>query len=613
MKDEKNKVMRAMKKFTKNFQENFQENFMMKVTFGSLMLSLTAALGITSNALAYDEAGFQKAVPACSKVHLVKTVEEAKDYQAKCGKDALVALDVATPGFLKGMEATQSTAKIQTLLSSVADRYSADVKKRISYWQDVQNCFGSSDAKCKETVDKIKSAYGGYIGDLRMQLALSNDGMKMTGFDSQKVAYVPNKFPEAVASDLSPAEKANFSQLRASNPNIKDMKDSDLHKLARKAYEDTLSSGIVKNGLYLVAYLPKPSSTAADGTAAWSDAEWKSTIGTLINNAKAELKTTQETVDKGTVSFPAVRTSDFVFDWNKDKRDLMYYATLTPELNKYLHDNPDQCGAAKAALSWMDDKKMEKMVGTMAAFAVTGGGLGVASNAADYGMLARGLAGVAAMSGGYVGAAMTYSSIKEAKYTAENSFRQVAKIGVEKGKEADVIDPKTVVAAQDALNHIVMNTALMQGAFLVGGTAVGYTGKAAANKVAEFVTSKTPEAKAFVARLLMRSANPTEAMAQIEKSAPAALKASTHDVLMADPQLQLGAAISQDINKIAGVVKPSELEEVQTLAVEAEPRLEAQLKAEGQCHSSQECSAKAIAQEKKAFQDAEDVCMKPAK
>ncbi|MFL5814184.1 MAG: hypothetical protein ACJ763_11455 [Bdellovibrionia bacterium] len=583
----------------------------MKKNLGWITMTAVMAASPLAPAMAEDAVPFQ----ACKNVRIVKTDAEKKALEAK---GCAAAVEVATPKIGANLSSSLEAAKIGAMLGDVAkDQYLKDLDKRTKYWVETKKCFESSSpsADCKKKVDEIKGQYGAFVGDLRKNLARSNlsskDGKhqissELKPFTSSKLPFIPNAFPEAVTGNLQKSEFEVYNDGVARNG----AKEKEIEAAAKADYASTLSNGIQKNGLYLVAYLPKPSGASANGSPEWSNGEWSKTIDRLIQDAQHEKDVTEKAIAKGTVTFPAFSTRDMMPTFDKNERDLMYYATLTPEMEKYLAKNPQDCGAAIAATQWMHKLEWEKMGASFAAFAVTGAGAGAATKLTGAGKMLS-LASMA--SGGWVGAAMTYNDYQKVQAKAEDTFKQVAKIGVEKGKEEDVVDAKQYAEAQEAADHWVRNTALMQGGFLAGGAVVGK----AAPTIAKALVSKTKSAKEGLARLMMKSKDPKKFADGLETLAAKSADYRTNlGANLTSPEVmaarEINLALRKDLDRMeqSGSLKGEDLAQVEDVLLDAHPRVAQRLEAEGKCKGAA-CMKAAAAEEDKALREAEGACVNP--
>lgn len=577
---------------------------------------------------------------ACENVKLLKAPDKAtREHIVELQKNGCntIAIEYGLSNIQAQDAAT--TILIGTMLRDVArDQYLPDLKERRKYWEDVKSCFEKSkpSPECQEKISNIKENYGNFVGSLRQDLAqsrlaerkgidhggktvvISKTGVsrELHPFDAGKLAFLPNTFPDAVSGSLQDAEMNVAEAIYKSSSKNKELGSKDaalikkLESEAKKQYVTDLSQGIQEHGLYLVAYLPKPTQANDDGTPAWSNAEWASTIDRLIQDAKHEEEVVKQTVDANVTSFPAFGSRDLLPTWDKDKRDLLYFSSLGPEMEKYLSKNPQDCGLALAATQWMHSNEYKKMAAGFASMFVGGIGVGVGSQ--SVGKVGKALAGIAAAGGGWAGFMLVYNDFDNTRFRAKNDFKQLAKIGVEKGKEADVVDPNAYAAAQDAANQWVKNTVVMNAA-MMGTLGVGAVAGAGAVKMAKGMTgvyaSKSPEARAFLSKLFLSSKDPEKLAASIRKDAPKQFAANAEDNLAntAD-DLLLAKHVNPHLDEISKSLKPEELDQIQDELIAARRRLVEEGEKTGSCVSHGDCVAKAVAREEQAVKEAKNSC-----
>jgi hypothetical protein len=554
---------------------------------------ITMAAVVASSPLSQARAG-ETAVPfqACKNVALVDSDAAIAKYEKEHpGCHASVA--ISSPGFGAHVNTTMEAVKISNVLAAVGERQVLpDLKARKKYWEGVKACFDNpgSSANCKKQMETIKSAYGGFVGKLRSSLAQANvaqneklsAGSDLKPFTKSALPglAIPNAFPEAVVGGLSADE------VSAANS----AKKASLGQ-ASAAYTKDLIEGVQKNGLYLVSYLPKPT-VGADGSAQWDSKVWSSTIDRLIKDADKEISATDAAIKKGNVKVPSFGTKDLVPGWGKEERDLMFVATLTPEMEKFLVKHPDQCGAAIAAAKWMDSISDEKIVASVASFAVGGGLTKMPSAIKSFGTLGKAVYAGSMAGGGALGVSMLMADHANTIEKAEKEYRALAKIGAEKGKEADIADPKKYAEAQTAADKWWSSQIAAQGGFLLGGAAVGLTAKMAAPAIAKAWVATGPAVAENLGRIAMKfRGNAKKFASALEKEVPSEYRGTLGKNLTSREftrQVTLAEKMGPRLDKMATdpniKMNPNEVDQVEKLVADAEPNVAARLEAEGKCH-----------------------------
>lgn len=588
---------------------------------------ITMAAVVAASPLTQAKAG-EDAVPfqACKNVHVSKTDAEREAWE-KAHPGCYATVAQSAPAFGANLATAPEAIKISLLMGDVAkNQYMADLDKRIAYWNDTKKCFDnpSSSATCKKRVDKIENDYGSFVGDLRRNLAQTNvsskDGKKVPSSDlkafSLKVPFMPNAFPDAVTG--APLQAPELESATAAANGKKGMSES----AAKVAYAKTLSKGI-ESGLYLVSYLPKPTAPSKSGNPEWTANEWKGTIDHLILDAEKEKSATQKTIDSHVLSFGSFSTKDVVGFVGDKERDLMYYATLTPEMEKYLMKNPQACGTALAAAAWMKNMEHDKTAWNFAAFAVGGVGSGVAKAAEagtiKLGLIGKGIAKGVALGGGTVGASMVYTDYDKTQYKAEETYRQLAKIGSEKGAEGDVVNAKQYAEAKDAADHFWRNNAVamagmgaaFKGAQLGAKAASPYAAKLMA-ATADVFSKNAAKAKDALKVLFMHSNEPEKLAVELEKSMPAQTRSALADPAV-EHSIKLSKTISSDMKEMeqGNMIKPDESAEIREMLEQKEPEVARDLELKGEC-KGEVCHYKAIEKEGSVLRQAKGKCTKVA-
>jgi hypothetical protein len=584
-------------------------------------MSMAVVLASSPFALTLAHAAEDVPFEACRNV---VRVSDAKQLQAYIKKGCLnVTQDFATPNASDTVKTSPAILRIGLALGNMAKtQYIPDLEKRIKYWEGVKSCFDkpSSSAACQKRVSAIEGTYGSFVGKLRQELAQANltDDKKvkseLNSFKTDSLGFIPEGFPKAVEGDLSSSEIKSANDQLAKRSGSSD----SIEKNAQKAYVKTMGEGVLKNGLYLVSYLPKPASVD-NGSAKWSKGDWDKTLDRLIADAKHEIAVTHRAIEENKVNFPPIGTRDFNIFKGED-RDLMYFATMKPEMEKYLAKHPSDCGAAIAAVKWMPKLEHDKFLNNILAFAagsVGGAGMGAAkelTGIARWGSAAIGTAG------GYAGVAMLGNDYMNTHYEERAARTQVAKIGVEKDKngksvEGDLVDPAKYAQAKDAADHWVKNQAV--GLLAFGGGAAVF-GKLSSSIARAMVASKPAAREAAAASLtkeLMHAKDPEKLMHEIQTTTPAQYHENVMAVTESDQArhgLMLAKKTNESLRQMVDdkMLDQKELAQVEELLQKSEPKLALALAAKGKC-KGEECHIKSVDEIGDDLEKAKKTCSAP--